>query len=88
MIVLVKNQLFFGPLKCAARAFPQLKWLLTCIKMIFNIGTELRMLFGDTIRKNILRNKKMYDRVELLKPTINEMKKLSKKIISNIGPKF
>ena len=54
----------------------------------FNIGTELRMLFGNTIRKNISRNKKMYDRVELLKPTINEMKKLSKKIISNIGPKF
>ena len=52
----------------------------------FNIGTELRMLFGNTIRKNISRNKKMYDRVELLKPTINEMKKLSKKIISNIGP--
>ena len=54
----------------------------------FNIGTELRMLFGNTIRKNILRNKKMYDRVELLKPTIKEMKKLSKKIISNIGPQF
>ena len=54
----------------------------------FNIGTELRMLFGNTIRKNISRNKKMYDRVELLKPTINEMKKLSKKIISNIGPQF
>ena len=54
----------------------------------FNIGTELRMLFGYTIRKNISRNKKMYDRVELLKPTIKEMKKLSKKIISNIGPQF
>ena len=54
----------------------------------FNIGTELRMLFGNTIRKNISRNKKMYDRVELLKPTIKEMKKLSKKIISNIGPQF
>ena len=46
------------------------------------------MLFGNTIRKNISRNKKMYDRVELLKPTIKEMKKLSKKIISNIGPQF
>ena len=51
-------------------------------------STELRMLFGNTIRKNISRNKKMYDRVELLKPTIKEMKKLSKKIISNIGPQF
>lgn len=52
----------------------------------FNIGTELRMLFGNTLRKNIIRNKKMYDRIGLLQPTINEMKKLTKKIISNIGP--
>ena len=52
----------------------------------FNIGTELRMLFGSTVRKNILRNKKSYDRIEILKPTIKEMKKLTKKIISNIGP--
>ena len=52
----------------------------------FNIGTELRMLFGNTIRKNVIRNKKIYDRIELLKPTIKEMKILTKKIISNIGP--
>ena len=52
----------------------------------FNIGTELRMLFGNTVRKNILRNKKSYDRIALLEPTIKEMKKLTKKIISNIGP--
>jgi len=51
-----------------------------------NIGTELRMLFGYTVRKNILKNKKKYDRLELLQPTIKEMKKLTKKIISNIGP--
>lgn len=54
----------------------------------FNIGTELRMLFGNTIRKNFSKNKKIYDRIELLKPTIKEMKKLTKKIISNIGPKY
>ena len=52
----------------------------------FNIGTELRMLFGNTIRKTILTNKKIYDRVEILKPTINELKRLTIKIISNIGP--
>ena len=52
----------------------------------FNIGTELRMLFGSTVRKNILKNKKKYDRLELLQPTIKEMKKLTKRIISNIGP--
>ena len=41
---------------------------------------------GNIVRKNILRNKKSYDRIELLKPTIKEMKKITKKIISNIGP--
>ena len=52
----------------------------------FNIGTELRILFGNTVRKNITLNKRIYDRVEILKPTINELKKLTIKIISNIGP--
>ena len=52
----------------------------------FNIGTEFRMLFGDTLRKNIEKNIKMYDRIELLKPTIKELKKLTKKIITNFGP--
>ncbi len=51
-----------------------------------NIGTELRMLFGHTVKKNILKNKKEYDRLALLQPAIKEMKKLTKKIISNIGP--
>ena len=52
----------------------------------FNIGTEIRMLFANTVRKNIARNKKSYDRIALLEPTIKEMKKLTEKIISNIGP--
>ena len=40
----------------------------------------------EKIKKNILTNKKMYDRVEILKPTISELKILTIKIISNIGP--
>jgi fructose/tagatose bisphosphate aldolase len=48
--------------------------------------TEVRILFGNTVRKNILRNKTTYDRIDLLKPTIKEMTKFTKKIISNIGP--
>ena len=48
--------------------------------------TEARILFGNTVRKNILKNKTTYDRIELLKFTIKEMKKFTKKIISNIGP--
>ena len=52
----------------------------------FNIGTELRMLFGETLRKNIQKNKKIYDRVELMSPTVSKLKKLTIKIISDIGP--
>ena len=48
--------------------------------------TEVRILFGNTVRKNNLKKKTTYDRIELLKPTIKETKKLTKKIISNIGP--
>tara|TARA_B100000686_G_C16583931_1_gene859671 strand:+ start:137 stop:967 length:831 start_codon:yes stop_codon:yes gene_type:complete len=53
----------------------------------FNIGTELRRKFGDILRKNINSNKKIFDRIEMLKPTIKEITKLTKKIIVNIGPK-
>lgn len=52
----------------------------------FNIGTEFSMLFGETIRKYILQDKNLYDRFEILKPTIKEIRKLTMKIISNIGP--
>ena len=46
----------------------------------FNIGTEFRMLFGNTVRENIIKNKKIYDRIQLLKPTIKKMKNLTKKL--------
>ena len=52
----------------------------------FNIGTELRILYGKTARKYILENKRIYDRVEMLETIIKELKKLTIKIISNIGP--
>ena len=52
----------------------------------FNIGTELRMVAGNSLRKNFKNNKKTFDRLELIKPTIVSIKKESKKIILNIGP--
>ena len=53
----------------------------------FNIGTEIRTHFGKTVRKNLLKNKKIYDRIDILKPSIEEIKKLTINIINNIGPK-
>ncbi len=52
----------------------------------FNIGTELRMTFGKALRKQIKNNPLVYDRLELSKPTIPEITKITKKIIKNFGP--
>ena len=51
----------------------------------FNIGTELRMVAGNSLRENIKNNIKSFDRLELIKPTILHIKKQTKKIIKNIG---
>ena len=53
----------------------------------FNIGTELRITFGNALRKQIKNNPHVYDRLQLLKPTIPEITKITKKIIKNFGPK-
>ena len=52
----------------------------------FNIGTELRMTFGKALRKQVKNNPRIYDRLQLLKPTIPEITKITKKIIKNFGP--
>lgn len=52
----------------------------------FNIGTELRLIFGNTLRANILQDKDVFDRLKILKPTIKEIKKVAMKVILNIGP--
>ena len=52
----------------------------------FNIGTELRMTFGNALRKQVKNNPLIYDRLQLLKPTIPEITKITKKIIKNFGP--
>ena len=51
----------------------------------FNIGTELRMVAGNSLRKNIHDNIKCFDRLQLLQPTIIKIKNQTKKIIKNIG---
>ena len=52
----------------------------------FNIGTELRMTFGNALRKQLKNNPLIYDRLQLLKPTMPEITKITKKIIKNFGP--
>ena len=52
----------------------------------FNIGTELRVVFGNKVRQILKNDHKIYDRLKIIKPTINVMKKKTIKIIKNIGP--
>jgi len=51
----------------------------------FNIGTELRMVAGNSLRENFNKNKKIFDRLQLIKPTIIKIKNQTKKVIKNIG---
>ena len=50
----------------------------------FNIGTELRMVAGNSLRKNLNKNKKIFDRLQILKPTVTDIKKQTIKIIKNL----
>ena len=53
----------------------------------FNIGTEIRMAFGNSIRKKINSDLNIYDRLELLKAVIPDIKSVTSRIIREIGPK-
>jgi len=50
----------------------------------FNIGTELRMVAGNSLRENFKKNKNVFDRLKLIQPTILRIKKETKKVIKNI----
>ena len=44
------------------------------------------MTFGNALRKQVKNNPRKYDRLQLLKPTIPEITKITKKIIKHFGP--
>ncbi len=51
----------------------------------FNIGTELRKTFGDTLRVEITKNPDTYDRIKLINSTIPRLKEVTKKVLENIS---
>ena len=53
----------------------------------FNIGTELRMVACKSLRKSYNRNIKSFDKISIIKPSINDLTKETIKVIKNIGPK-
>jgi len=50
----------------------------------FNIGTELRMVAGNSLRENFKNNKKIFDKLQLIRPTIINIKKQTIKVIKNL----
>lgn len=53
----------------------------------FNIGTELRMAFGNALRETVNSNPKQFDRVELLKPTHNPVMQVTREVIKSMARK-
>lgn len=51
----------------------------------FNIGTELRMAFGEALRQSIAENSEQFDRVELLKKVEQPIADLAQKIITGLA---
>lgn len=53
----------------------------------FNIGTELRMAFGEALRKSLADQPDTFDRNALLSPVINPVKRATIDVISNLFTK-
>jgi fructose-bisphosphate aldolase class II len=51
----------------------------------FNIGTELRMAFGHALRRSLADNPDSFDRVTLLSPTIEAVKRATIDVISALN---
>lgn len=51
----------------------------------FNIGTELRKTFGDSLRTSINKSPDIYDRNQLLNMTIDYIKKSTRTVLENIS---
>ena len=47
----------------------------------FNIGTELRKVFGEVLRNVINSDDKRYDRVQILKDTISPLRKVTEEVL-------
>ncbi|MEM9573780.1 MAG: class II fructose-bisphosphate aldolase [Pseudomonadota bacterium] len=53
----------------------------------FNIGTELRMAFGDAMREAVNKDETRFDRVSILKETHEPVMEVARRVIRALGPK-
>ena len=52
----------------------------------FNIGTELRLAFGTSLRAWLAENPKSFDRIEILRSTIPALRKMAREVITSLRP--
>ena len=52
----------------------------------FNIGTELRMIFGAALRQTLTDHPDQFDRLEILKATMNPMTEATRAILRELMP--
>jgi len=53
----------------------------------FNIGTELWMSFGNALRKSLTENRDSFDRIRLLSPAVDALKRATIEVISALNGK-
>ncbi|SMY07621.1 class II fructose-bisphosphate aldolase [Flavimaricola marinus] len=52
----------------------------------FNIGTELRLAFGASLRRGLNKNPEAFDRIDILKSTAADIEAAARRVIRAIGP--
>ena len=52
----------------------------------FNIGTEIRMIFGQTLRQTLDNDPNMFDRVKILEPCEPALTDAARSILRSLGP--
>jgi fructose-bisphosphate aldolase, class II len=52
----------------------------------FNIGTELRMAFGEALRRSLSQHPTEFDRIRLLAPTIAALRSAAARVLKDLGP--
>lgn len=50
----------------------------------FNVGTELRMAFGNALRKSLLDQPNEFDHIKLLGPTIESLRQETRKLLAEL----
>ena len=54
----------------------------------YNIGTELRMAFGQVLRETLAKDPDRFDRVQILSAVEDPMQNLTRRVLRNLAPNY